>query len=148
MDDTDAVAGASYEPPTPSSEIDWERLLAHLPVIAAPEFVAGVWVDMEHRDDGSWSMPYVELSAAALAFVASASAAMFPFDYRQWWFDGGRRLVEEPHAVDEATLDDIRRLLTLHIRNDRFMEGHLLHAFESGHMVRVLQRIAALTRDT
>src|SRR5688500_17575826 len=67
---------------------------------------------------------------------------IFPFDYRTWWNDYGRRFVAAPDALGEATLDDVRRLMTVHIRNDRFVEGHLLDAFESGHIVRVLERIA------
>jgi hypothetical protein len=50
-------------------------------------------------------------------------------------------LWEDPQRLAEASLEDCRMLLASHLRADRFTEGHLLHAFESGHIVRILERV-------
>jgi len=36
--------------------------------------------------------------------------------------------------LERADLETIRKLLTLHVRKERFCEGHLLGMFESGHL--------------
>jgi len=41
-------------------------------------------------------------------------------------------------------VDVIRKLLTTHVRKERFCEGHLLAMFESGHIVNVLRRLKGL----
>jgi hypothetical protein len=38
----------------------------------------------------------------------------------------------------------LRKLLTLHVRADRFSEGHLAHLFETGQMVMILKRSAEI----
>ena len=56
----------------------------------------------------------------------------------------GRALTEDPEQLSAATLEDCRMLLTAHVRADRFIEGHLLHVFDTGHIVAVLRRVAEI----
>jgi hypothetical protein len=38
-------------------------------------------------------------------------------------------------------------LLTAHLRQERFCEGHLLTAFEGGHLTAIMRRADALVRE-
>jgi hypothetical protein len=46
-----------------------------------------------------------------------------------------------------ASPDDLARLLTAIVRSDRFVEGSLVGAFESGLLTRIAQRAAALLAE-
>ena len=58
---------------------------------------------------------------------------------RRHWFG--------PEMLEPADLETIRKLLTLHVRKERFCEGHLLGMFESGHLTKLLRRLHAIRRD-
>jgi hypothetical protein len=49
---------------------------------------------------------------------------------------------EELERADAST---IRRLLTLMVRKDRFVEGTIADAFKAGLVVRILRRLESLT---
>lgn len=126
--------------------MDWGRLLSHLPIIAAPGFVAGEWEGGEKRADGSYAMPWWQPSTEAEAFVADvfASGAGFTFAWVDWAEQQPIELLRDPEAVADADLMTCRRLLTMHVRRNRFFEGHLEWAFGSGYFVAVLRRIKGL----
>ena len=54
------------------------------------------------------------------------------------------QLRDEPAALEAATADQLERLLTVLVRQDRFVTGTLAIAFESGFLVRILRRAAIL----
>ena len=57
------------------------------------------------------------------------------------------RLRAEPSVLEAATPEQLQRLLTVLIRQERFVDGALESAFESGLLVRILRRVAALAED-
>ena len=90
----------------------------------------------------------MELGPDAEAFrraIGSNGWLLPAFDWNAWALtDAGRALTTDPAAVATATPTDIARLLTALVRGDRFYEGTLAHAFESGMMLAVAERCAAL----
>ena len=64
------------------------------------------------------------------------------FDWPSWQSTADEFLNSE--VIANASLDDICKLLTLHIRKDRFCEGHLLVVANSGHLYRILLRLQQL----
>ena len=50
----------------------------------------------------------------------------------------------DPEKVATASLEDVRRLLTLHMRKERFCEGHMAEMIRSGHIVALLRRLDSL----
>ena len=52
--------------------------------------------------------------------------------------------MDDPAALAAADFDTVRRLLTLHVRADRFNAGHLGAVARSGHLAAVLRRLRAL----
>jgi hypothetical protein len=68
---------------------------------------------------------------------------MEPFDWGEWQ-PRAHALYRDPQALGRARLSTLRRLLTLHVRKDRFCEGHLAAMLAEGHIQAILRRIAEL----
>jgi hypothetical protein len=49
--------------------------------------------------------------------------------------------VSKPGALETANLLTLRKLLTVHVRKDRFVEGHLARMLECGHITAILRRL-------
>lgn len=62
------------------------------------------------------------------------------FDWTSWG-DEVKRYQAEPEALARANLLTLRKLLTAHIRADRFVEGRLASVLESGHIAAILRRL-------
>lgn len=62
------------------------------------------------------------------------------------WRNHGRRisLRDDQAPLARATPEQLARFLTVVIRQDRFVEGALLTAFESGLILRIVRRAAAI----
>ena len=67
------------------------------------------------------------------------------FDWRTWLAgDEGRALRDDPGVISRATSDQLACLLTAIIRSDRFVEGSIVGAFESGLLARISRRARVL----
>ena len=65
--------------------------------------------------------------------------------WSQWQdTERGRRLMQDPRALAKATDDDLACIITTCMRADRFCEGYMASAFESGLITRVIARAGAL----
>ena len=94
------------------------------------------------------------LSPIAIDFVCTCAKFGWigkDFNGTEWegwvdWKDSdeARRLCDDPNALDSATPGQLGRLLTALIRQDRFVTGALIDAFQSGLLVKVLRRVAVL----
>lgn len=68
-----------------------------------------------------------------------------PFDWGAWVkTDEGKSLVENPSALKGATIDQLSKVITAYVRQDRFCEGVLLEAFRSGYFYHVALRAQKL----
>jgi len=119
-----------------------------LPVLEAPDFEAGRWHDSEHRPDGAWTMPWYELSPAAeevLRAVGESGLMLTGFDWPTWAkTPEAKALHGDRAALAQATPDQLAKLLTALIREDRFNEGALGDSFESGIMRAIARRAKVL----
>ena len=133
-------------PVTPEVRRQIDALLAFLPVLEGRH--AGEWRGGERQKDGSITMPYFEYSERMLAFIRACGAngwiEVFPWPE---WADEARRLHDDADRLANADVGTIRKLLTLHIRNDRFNEGHLAAMVEDGHLAAVVRRLEGI-RDS
>jgi ADP-ribosyl-[dinitrogen reductase] hydrolase len=116
-----------------------QAVLKFLPVFEQPDFSPGEWVTQEG------SLPYFNYTSEVLGFLGALSGNGFiqPFDWKKWW--EGEQLVDYPALLSKANLQTLRKLLTAHVRADRFTEGHLAGTFESGHMTLILKRMAEIS---
>lgn len=139
---------------TDDAEPDLRRRLSaladFLPALEGPDFEAGRWHDSERRGE-VWTMPWYELGPTAEAFLRAVVGngwMMIGFDWPTWASTAeAMALRTDPAALADATPDQIAKLLTALIRSDRFNEGTLGDAFESGYIAAIARRAAALAGD-
>jgi len=115
--------------------------------LEAPGFTAGAWhPSAPTRDDPTvWTMPWYELTPRATAFVRALAAIMITFDWPTWAAtDEAQALYRDRAALANATPDELARLVTAVVREDRFNEGALGDSFEAGVMAAIARRAAAL----
>ena len=65
------------------------------------------------------------------------------FDWGEWQ-ESATRYIESREMVESADAVTIQKLLTTHVRADRFCEGHLASMFENGHIVAILRRLKVI----
>ncbi|SRR6266487_4344217 len=115
----------------------------------APGFEFGRLIEGSSTEPGFLIWPHVSFSAEACAFEQAA----YHFGWVQWetfnWpeWKGTREAIQlrdDPDALAKATPGQLAKLLTVCIRQDRFSEGTLLAAFESGLLTRILERAAGI----
>jgi uncharacterized protein DUF6508 len=132
-----------------------EALAAFADELEAPDFDAGTWHDSERSHSPEvegevWTMPWFELSERAEAFVRSAASNGWvrPFDWMRWVeTDEAMALRDDRAKLANATPDQLQRLLTAVIRADRFSEGSLAWAFETGLVAAIARRAGNLADE-
>jgi hypothetical protein len=124
------------------------RLGSHLPGLESTGFSFGHWAPSTTREDGVIVLGWYEFSRDAEAFLADARQWVTPFDWPTWASSPeGHALLGHPEAVASATAEDLRKLLTTYIRSERFGDGTLANAFESGMLTAIVRRAAALAAE-
>ncbi len=121
-----------------------DALAAFLPDFESPGFEFG------HVVTAPGGMPYYNLSPLASRFVHTCYKMGWVqnFDWVEWKDSPeATELLKNPKAMEEATPEQLGRMLTVLIRQDRFVEGALGRAFDSGLLTAILRRIAALSAD-
>jgi hypothetical protein len=66
------------------------------------------------------------------------------FNWVEWKFGEGRKLIDDPSLLDTADLITIRKLFRYLWRQDHFCDGILRSAFDAGVPQRALRRLAAI----
>ena len=135
----------------PGDAMDREKLralAAFLDRIDTPDFSPGTWKGGERQEDGAIQMPWFCASDIVDHFVQAAYDLGWVrnFDWPQWMgTKEAIRLRDDPEALGIATDDQLAKLLTVIIRQDRFVEGSIEEAFESGFIRAILVRAKALS---
>lgn len=129
-------------PVPPINRAGLDRALAYLRVFQRPGFKFGEWT---HGQD---ELPHYQYSPEVDRFVGALYAAnlVYPFDWGQFVVQAFRYR-DEPGLLAKADLLTLRRLLTTHVRADRFNEGHLAAVLESGHINVILKRLQELREN-
>lgn len=130
---------------TPSLAARLRRLADLLPAIEAEGFVAAT----VRIEDGM--VPYTIYAPEIDELhrrVYDDGWILWGFDWMTWGrTEEGRRLAEDGQAMVSATPEQLARVLTALVRSERFAEGTLAGAAESGLIQRVLQRAAVLATE-
>jgi hypothetical protein len=130
---------------------NWLRALADvLPALEAPDADFGHW-ELPPPRDGVHSLGWFEFGPTAEAWrkaVATGDWIVVGFDWRAWLAsDEGRSLQDDRAAIANATPEQLGWLLTAIVRSDRFTEGSIAGAFESGVLAAISRRAIRLLDD-
>ncbi len=159
-----AVYGASGIPAEWLDALAWRDRLEG----TASALFQASWPETDVRMADSW-MTHAWTLEERLAALAAYAPALAPagtdlpegfneMAYEYGWVqvlpwsewrdtDRGRGLMHDPAAMADAHADDLANVLTTCFRADRFCEGYLADAAQSGLLVRVATRAADLLRD-
>ena len=101
------------------------------------------------ENNGVWVVPFCSLSPRASEFIGAIYDAGWcvPFDWGAWR-DEAYRYVEDPAVLADADVSVITKLLTAHVRADRFTDEHLADMAERGHLKAILGRIRVLRDES
>ena len=120
-----------------------DELLRFLPVFEDPDraYVKG-WGGGEPTGDGAITVPYPIYCDDVLAFFTLAGQTHWSdFEYQPR--EAGAMLSDDA-LIATASLDEIRTMLTYCVRGERFGDGHWAYMLESGRILALLRRLAAL----
>lgn len=123
------------------------RLGGHLATLESPAFSFGDWEVSGPDASGVTQMPWYRFSPGAEAVLRDARALMVPFDWSTWLGSPEGRRFHEPDRVATASAEDLPRLVTAIVRSERFGEGSIAGAYESGLLTAIARRAAELARD-
>jgi hypothetical protein len=118
-----------------------------LPILEAPDFNPGEWRGGEADADGVIHMPWFEYSESLARWPGpcAESLVVMGFDWMTWLGTAaGQAFVDDPRAIGDASSTDLARLVTAIVRGDRFTEGNIAGAAESGALASISRRAAAL----
>lgn len=126
-------------------------IAAFLPLFEHPGFTFGDWDEPEYVEPGVMTMPNFNISGVAYAFNKTAydlGWVRTGFNWPDWaQSPEAIRLRDDPESMARATPDQISCLLTVIIRQERFCEGALETAFESGLVTAICRRAAQLESE-
>ena len=66
-----------------------------------------------------------------------------PFDWPAWQ-EQAQQLMDDPALLVSVDLATLQKLLTTHVRAERFTSGHLAQIIDSGHLRAILRRLQAI----
>jgi hypothetical protein len=128
-----------------------ERLQAlanFLPIFEQPGFEFGEWSENPKSESGVIVLPHYSWSDAAQSFVSMAydmGWVLLDYAWPAWkGTDEAINLRDDPAALAAAAPEQLARLLTVLIRQDRYIEGALGSAYKSGLLTGIVRRAAAL----
>jgi hypothetical protein len=119
-----------------------DAVLKYLPIFEEPGYQFGEWITREGESAHFSYEPEVD------EFVKSLYEQGFIIQF-DWptWREEVRRYRSDPATLAEADLLTIRKLLTAHVRADRFVEGNLASIFKEGHLTAILRRLKDIRRE-
>ncbi len=111
-----------------------DAILKYLPLFEKQGYQFGQWVEQGGQ------FPHFSFSPEVDELISTLyrQNIIISFDWTGW-SDEAERYRSDPKALAAADLLTLRKLLTTHVRADRFAEGHLASVFESGHITAILR---------
>lgn len=130
-------SASSREGEITSGQID--QLLEFLPVFEGTGREFAVWRGGETNEDGIMTMPHLEYLPEVYSFFELAAQKHWvDYDYGA---KSPQEILGSPGRLADATLDEIKTVLTYCVRGERFGDGHWAHLLREGKIRDVLTRL-------
>lgn len=123
------------------SENEWRQLIELIPLVEKTQKF-GEMAGGEKVENGVIIMPYWNQNAIVSQFqeIVYNIPIIISFDWGSW--EEGRIIArDENFDFDTIDIPTKCKLITAIIRNDRFCDGVLIEAFESGLILKILRSI-------
>lgn len=114
-------------------------LAAFVPALEAASFKSGEWAGGETDGDGVITMPWFNQNADMSAFIDACYPLMLKgFAWPEWIHTEDADRVQADFSV--ATEEEVRKVITAMIRQERFVEGLLASACQNGTFLKIARR--------
>lgn len=115
-------------------------LLDYIPIFKDPACCPGHIIPLDESE-----LPDGEFMKTVSRFMDACykNGFVVRFDWEGWEAEG-TRAVNTPELVQAADIAYVRRLLTWHIRQNRFTRNHVASMIASGHILLILNRLREL----
>ena len=100
------------------------------------------WGGGNRASDGAIEMPYPVYPEIVEDFFRAAGAE--PWSNYNYVPEDAARMVRDRTVIANASLDDIRTMLTWCVRGERFCDGHWAHVLADGTIGSLLARLKVL----
>lgn len=119
-----------------------DRILAFMPIFERPPTSL-----YEVRPDLSMMDPYI-YAPEFNQFIKGLYRENLVIDFN-WvaWKDEAAKYLKNPRQIESADLETLQKLITTHVRADRFNSGHMAQMVENGQILAILKRLAAIRRQ-
>jgi len=102
------------------------------------------------KKDRVITMPWCEFSSTFRSLMHELYESGYVLRDFDWpnWQDEAVKYVDGTKKIDSTDFDICCRLITTHLRKERFCEGHLLGMLKCGHFIALLKRVILLAKGT
>ena len=111
-----------------------DKLISYVDIFTQDDFTPYQKIKVE---DGEFEVYSEEVDSFIQLFYKSKLLVNFRW---QDWQKEALKFFENPLLVNEASEEEVLKLLTQHIRKDRFFDGHLGEMIETKHISQILER--------
>jgi hypothetical protein len=116
-----------------------EKLTSFLPRLYAEGFSPILrWDGGEKQPDGSFTLPYPTYHPLVEEFFRLVSGAWLDYEYNP---EQAYQMLKDEDRIQQASLPEIKSMLTFCVRGERFSDGHWGEMIERGHIRRLLERL-------
>ena len=124
------------------------RLAGFCPIFELKGFEFGKWCGGEEIGHGVIEDHYFQFGDSAAALIEMCYEfgwVLHSFKWSEWMHSTeAQELRDRPEKLAEASPDQLAKLLTVLVRQDRFCEGNLAAAYQSGLILGILHRASVL----
>lgn len=117
-------------------------LLEFTSLFEAPGFCPGHEIPV---DEDGWPPEDFVKTVSRFMDACYKNGFVVRFNWEDWG-SVAQGYVEHPTRLKEADLSEVRRLLTWHVRQNRFAKDHLAGMIARGHILAILRRLGELVR--
>lgn len=125
-------------PKITSQQID--AIIPFLERFEADGFTVGIW------NSPPGQMPWFSFDESVSEFQQVLYDNGWIDSSFKWpdWQETAQEFVASPAKIESADARTIQKLLTTHVRKERFCEGNFAAMFENGHIVALLKRLKSI----
>ena len=113
-------------------------LLKYLETFEKDDFQPGIW----EKNKNSLEPVFFNYNDIVNEFIYELYTEGFiiAFNWPKWEKEA-EEYISKPELLQTADAKTLQKLLTFHVRKERFIEGHLAYTFQCGHIQNILRRL-------
>ncbi len=138
------MIGTKMESRLPNKE-EINELVQFLPRLYAKGFTPIKRWNGGKDEDGVSYFPWPEYEQEVNNFISAASEEIW-LD-RQYIPNEGSKMLQSEQKITEASLQEIKSMLTFCLRGERFCDGHVASVIEAGKIKSILKRLKVIMEE-